>query len=89
LEGIPHFHAWLIPRRESDEKGMALLSKDIICEQEEAEELVEEIQKLLRIQNDASAAAKNYEEWKNDSFVTRPWNEVENELDNNKRKKFT
>jgi diadenosine tetraphosphate (Ap4A) HIT family hydrolase len=25
LEGIPHFHAWLIPRRAGEEKGMAFL----------------------------------------------------------------
>ena len=48
LEGIAHFHAWLIPRREGDEKGMAFLSKDIGCEQEEAEELAEKLREALK-----------------------------------------
>ncbi|MGD8402999.1 MAG: HIT family protein [Anaerolineales bacterium] len=48
LEGIPHFHAWLIPRREGEEKGMAFLSKDIVCGQEEAEELAEKMRNALR-----------------------------------------
>ena len=48
LEGIPHFHAWLVPRRESDEKGMAFLSKDIVCEQTDAENLVEKLREKLR-----------------------------------------
>jgi len=83
LEGIPHFHAWLIPRREGEERGMAFLSKDIICEQEDAEKLAEELRKLLRNQNGASEAAKNYEEWKKDSSLARSWEDVDNELDNN------
>jgi diadenosine tetraphosphate (Ap4A) HIT family hydrolase len=48
LEGIPHFHAWLIPRREGEERGMAFLSKDIVCEQGEAEELAEKMRNALR-----------------------------------------
>ena len=47
LEGIAHFHAWLVPRREGDEKGMAFLSKDIVCEQEEADELAKKLRKAL------------------------------------------
>ena len=47
LEGIPHFHAWLIPRRKDDEKGMAFLAKDIVCEQAEAENLSEKLQQVL------------------------------------------
>ena len=47
LEGIPHFHTWLIPRREGDEKGVPFISKDIVCEQEEAEELAEKLRKAL------------------------------------------
>jgi diadenosine tetraphosphate (Ap4A) HIT family hydrolase len=47
LEGIPHFHAWLIPRREGEEKGMAFLSKDIVCEQEEAERLSKTLQEIM------------------------------------------
>ena len=48
LEGIPHFHAWLIPRREGEEKGMAFLSKDIVCEQAEAKRLAEKLRNALK-----------------------------------------
>lgn len=82
LEGIPHFHAWLIPRREGEEKGMAFLSKDIVCEQEETEILVENLRELLNNTDVAKNAAEAYEEWKNDSSVARPWDDLENELDN-------
>jgi histidine triad (HIT) family protein len=47
LEGIPHFHTWLIPRRNGNEKGVPFLAKDIVCEQEEAEELAEKLRKVL------------------------------------------
>lgn len=48
LEGIPHFHAWLVPRRAVDkERGMAFLAKDIYCQEEEAARLAKELQHLL------------------------------------------
>ncbi|GAB4425247.1 MAG: HIT family protein [Anaerolineales bacterium] len=47
LEGSDHFHAWLVPRREGDEKGVTFISKDIVCEQGEAEELAEKLRDLL------------------------------------------
>jgi diadenosine tetraphosphate (Ap4A) HIT family hydrolase len=48
LEGIPHFHAWLVPRREEDEeRGMAFLAKDIVCKQEDAEKLAEKLREFL------------------------------------------
>jgi diadenosine tetraphosphate (Ap4A) HIT family hydrolase len=47
LEGIPHFHSWLVPRRAGNEKGMPFLAKDIICKQAEAEELANSLRKLL------------------------------------------
>ena len=47
LEGIPHFHAWLVPRRKGDEKGVPFLAKDIICEQEAAEELAAALRELM------------------------------------------
>lgn len=48
LEGIPHFHAWLVPRREGDEKGMAFLSKDIVCEQAYAKKLADALRIALK-----------------------------------------
>ena len=47
LEGIAHFHAWLVSRREGEEKGMAFLSKDIVCRQEDAETLTEKLRVIL------------------------------------------
>jgi histidine triad (HIT) family protein len=47
VEGIPHLHIWLIPRREGDEKGVPFISKDIVCEQEAAEELAEKLRKVM------------------------------------------
>ena len=48
LEGIPHFHSWLVPRRKEDqERGMPYLTKDRICTQDEAEGLATELQKAL------------------------------------------
>lgn len=33
LEGIPHFHTWLVSRRNSDqERGITFLSKDFTCQ---------------------------------------------------------
>jgi diadenosine tetraphosphate (Ap4A) HIT family hydrolase len=38
LEGVPHFHSWLVPRRkEATEKGMKFLARDDSCSEEEAE----------------------------------------------------
>jgi diadenosine tetraphosphate (Ap4A) HIT family hydrolase len=37
LEGIPHFHSWLVPRRKDDtEKGMKFLTRDDACNEEGA-----------------------------------------------------
>jgi diadenosine tetraphosphate (Ap4A) HIT family hydrolase len=48
LEGIPHFHAWLLPRRlEDEERGIHFLSKDVTCEQAQAEKLAGELQTIL------------------------------------------
>ena len=47
VDGIPHFHAWLVPRRIGDEKGVPFLAKDIVCEQGEAEKLSTALRKIL------------------------------------------
>ena len=40
LEGIPHFHSWLVPRRKEDiEKGMKFLTRDDSCNEDDASEL--------------------------------------------------
>ncbi len=49
LEGIEHFHAWLVPRREEDEeRGVPFIAKDIVCEQAEAEKLVIELRQAFQ-----------------------------------------
>ena len=48
MEGIPHFHAWLIPRRAKDaERGVAFLAKDIAGNDIQAENLALKLRKLL------------------------------------------
>jgi diadenosine tetraphosphate (Ap4A) HIT family hydrolase len=48
LEGMPHFHAWLIPRRKEDEeRGVPFLAKDIVCERVEAGKLAEALRRIL------------------------------------------
>jgi diadenosine tetraphosphate (Ap4A) HIT family hydrolase len=47
LEGIPHFHVWLVPRRNGDEKGVPFLAKDIVCNQPDAENLAFALGKIL------------------------------------------
>ena len=49
LEGIAHFHAWLVPRREEDEeRGVPFISKDIVCEPQEAEKLSIKLREALK-----------------------------------------
>lgn len=47
VEGIPHFHAWLVPRRKGNEKGVPFLAKDTVCKKEEAEELAAALRELI------------------------------------------
>lgn len=48
LEGVPHFHTWLVPRRVEDkERGMAFLSKDLRCLEEEAAVFASKLRALL------------------------------------------
>jgi diadenosine tetraphosphate (Ap4A) HIT family hydrolase len=50
LEGIPHFHSWLVPRRQDDvERGIPFISKDVTCEQPQAEKLAEDLRTLLAL----------------------------------------
>lgn len=44
LEGIPHFHSWLVPRRKEDpEKGIKFLARDDSYSEEEASLLAEKL----------------------------------------------
>ena len=49
IEGVPHFHTWLVPRhREDAEKGMKFLARDDSCSSEDAEILAIKLQETLR-----------------------------------------
>jgi diadenosine tetraphosphate (Ap4A) HIT family hydrolase len=40
LEGVPHFHAWLVPRtKEITERGIDFLRKDFTCSEPDARKL--------------------------------------------------
>jgi diadenosine tetraphosphate (Ap4A) HIT family hydrolase len=49
LEGVPHFHAWLVPRaKEFPERGMKFLEKDLICKKPEALKLAATLREALK-----------------------------------------
>jgi diadenosine tetraphosphate (Ap4A) HIT family hydrolase len=40
LEGVPHFHAWLVPRtKEIPERGIKFLEKDFTCNEADVQKL--------------------------------------------------
>ena len=48
VEGIPHFHVWFIPRtKEIAEHGIAFLSRDDSCEEEDAIGLVNKLREMM------------------------------------------
>ena len=48
LEGIPHFHSWLVPRRKDDtEKGMKFLTQDDVCNEEDAITLAKKLRETF------------------------------------------
>jgi diadenosine tetraphosphate (Ap4A) HIT family hydrolase len=49
IEGIPHFHSWLVSHREEDaEKGMKFLARDDSCSDEDAASLAEKLRKAMK-----------------------------------------
>jgi diadenosine tetraphosphate (Ap4A) HIT family hydrolase len=49
MEGLPHFHAWLVPRAvDRPERGVAFLSLDLTCRDEEARDLAATLRQELR-----------------------------------------
>ena len=49
LEGVPHFHSWLVPHRKDDpEKGMKFLVRDDSCSEEDASELANKLREAMR-----------------------------------------
>ncbi len=49
MEGVSHFHAWLVPRRTSDaQRGLKFLERDDRCEEKEAVELAGKLRERMR-----------------------------------------
>jgi len=49
VEGVPHFHVWLIPRRKDiSEHSLAFLSRDDTCSEEDAIALAAQLRKFLK-----------------------------------------
>ncbi|MDX1377513.1 MAG: hypothetical protein R3307_01590 [Anaerolineales bacterium] len=49
IEGVPHFHTWLVSHRKGDtEKGMKFLASDVSCSDEEASALAGELREAMK-----------------------------------------
>jgi diadenosine tetraphosphate (Ap4A) HIT family hydrolase len=49
MEGIPHFHSWLVPHHKDDpERGMKFLARDDSCSEEEASALADKLREAMR-----------------------------------------
>ena len=48
IDGVPHFHSWLVPRRKDDiERGMKFLARDDSCSEEDAMVLAEKLREKM------------------------------------------
>jgi diadenosine tetraphosphate (Ap4A) HIT family hydrolase len=48
MEGIPHFHSWLVPHRQEDsDKGMKFLARDDSCSEEDAVVLANQLREEM------------------------------------------
>ena len=49
IEGVPHFHSWLVPRRmDINERGLKFLARDDSCNDEEAARLAEKLHDAMK-----------------------------------------
>lgn len=49
IDGVPHFHSWLVPRRKEDtERGMKFLARDDSCEEKDAIELATKLHESMK-----------------------------------------
>lgn len=49
LDGVPHFHSWLVPHRKDDpDRGMKFLTRDDSCSQEEATKLANKLRETMK-----------------------------------------
>ena len=48
IEGVPHFHSWLVPRgKDITEKGLKFLAREDSCSEEDAARLAERLREAL------------------------------------------
>ena len=48
MDGVPHFHSWMVPRRKDDpERGMKFLARDDSCSEEEAIALANKLREAM------------------------------------------
>lgn len=48
IDGVPHFHSWLVPHRKSDtDKGIKFLSRDDSCNEEDAIALANKLREAM------------------------------------------
>jgi diadenosine tetraphosphate (Ap4A) HIT family hydrolase len=48
LDGVPHFHSWLVPRKKDDtEHGMKFLAREASCNEEDAIELANKLHETM------------------------------------------
>jgi len=49
IEGVPHFHSWLVPRRKDiSERGLKFLARDDSCGEEDSAALAERLREMLK-----------------------------------------
>ncbi len=49
MEGVPHFHSWLVPHRKDDtERGMKFLVRDDSCSDEDATALANKLHEAIK-----------------------------------------
>ena len=49
VEGVPHFHSWLVPRgKDISEHGLKFLARDDSCSNEQAAGLAEKLRKTMK-----------------------------------------
>ena len=49
MEGQPHFHCWIVPRRKEDqERGLKFLARDDSCNDEDATVLANKLREAMR-----------------------------------------
>ena len=49
IEGVPHFHSWLVPRRKDiSERGLKFLAREDSCSGEDSAALAERLREMLK-----------------------------------------